>query len=433
MSQLDKKSSKKSVPEGANGKAETAGSGIARSKMSKFKKIRGFLRGGSKRNKKDAATTKLPESPTKALLPTDEEDAASIYNVDIDDQSIASTAEQTRATDASTFLLGSNGEEQLNEDNDSFFAPARTSYKLKVVLLLMDPATRRFELLQLEFDSMKAIVSDVLAQIPLSVTEKSLRFQVYTGIVGQSGKELTSSQLLSGFCKGNDILVAIPQGYSASDSARLAHPILGDSRVDRMLVASGIDTNPWCDEAKKQKKGDNKSRKDVPTDAATAAPSIKSHSDFAEDTATEDSDATKESLASSFGKIVLWMGVVAVLAALHVYMSTPLTRGQVVPPGAWLSYCGLLPFDPECENAYLNVNFEGKVIAYNSNRDVAWEMQGDVCAAQAGSCVRGLELRDNGLIFVGGKRIRSIRVPDKSVSITPWPFAEKPHLKISRK
>jgi hypothetical protein len=99
----------------------------------------------------------------------------------------------------------------------------------------MDPATRRFELLQLEFDSMKAIVSDVLAQIPLSVTEKSLRFQVYTGIVGQSGKELTSSQLLSGFCKGNDILVAIPQGYSASDSARLAHPILGDSRVDRMV------------------------------------------------------------------------------------------------------------------------------------------------------------------------------------------------------
>ena len=99
----------------------------------------------------------------------------------------------------------------------------------------MDPKTRRFELLQLEFDSMKALVSDVLAQIPVSVTEDVLRKQTYTGICGADGVEMSSYKLLSKFCKGNEVLVAIPTNVPASECARLARPILGDDKVVAMV------------------------------------------------------------------------------------------------------------------------------------------------------------------------------------------------------
>ena len=90
----------------------------------------------------------------------------------------------------------------------------------------MDPDTRRFELLQLEFDSLRALVSDVLAQISVSVTEEALRLQTYTGITGRDGIEMTSSNLLAAFCKGNEVLVAIPDGVTAKTCARF-----GSSRL----------------------------------------------------------------------------------------------------------------------------------------------------------------------------------------------------------
>jgi len=106
---------------------------------------------------------------------------------------------------------------------------------LKVVLLLMDPETRRFELLQLEFDSDKALVSDVLTQIPVAVTEEVLKQQRYVGISGSSGTQMNSAVLLSEFCKGNDVLVAVPDGVPAVECARLARPILNDDKVIKMV------------------------------------------------------------------------------------------------------------------------------------------------------------------------------------------------------
>lgn len=115
-------------------------------------------------------------------------------------------------------------------------APAATpASPLQVVLLLMDPKTRRFELLQLEFDSDKAVVSDVLSQIALSATEESLRTQTYTGVADRTGAAKASTDLLSGFCQANDVILAIPQGMKAAECAKLAKPILGDPKVNTMV------------------------------------------------------------------------------------------------------------------------------------------------------------------------------------------------------
>ncbi|CAB9524273.1 expressed unknown protein [Seminavis robusta] len=122
---------------------------------------------------------------------------------------------------------------------------AKKPYMLKIALLLVDAKTRRFELLQLEFDSDKALVSDALSQIPIHVTEKVLSSQTYTGVCGASGVERKRSVPLFDFCKGNDVLVAIPSGTSAEECARLAKPILSDEKVIGMLSTSGINADPW--------------------------------------------------------------------------------------------------------------------------------------------------------------------------------------------
>lgn len=180
-----------------------------------FKRIRGILSGESRkaRKAKKAAEQRARSAPN---LETDE--ASTVYGVDVDDRSVLTgTVPPTDAHSTTTTLL-----------NDK-------AYILKVVLLLMDPDTRRFELLQLEFDSLKALVSDVLAQIPISVTEEALRLQQYTGISAKDGIEMPPSKLLASFCKGNEVLVAVPSGVPSSECARLARPILTDDKVVAMV------------------------------------------------------------------------------------------------------------------------------------------------------------------------------------------------------
>ena len=114
-------------------------------------------------------------------------------------------------------------------------AESTAAKPIQVVLLLMDPSSRRFELLQLEFDSNKAMVSDVIRQIQSSATETTLRDMNYVGVCDQLGVEMIASMKLSKFCKGNDIVMAIPRGLNGKETAKLAGPILGDPKVADMV------------------------------------------------------------------------------------------------------------------------------------------------------------------------------------------------------
>jgi len=109
------------------------------------------------------------------------------------------------------------------------------SPSLQLVLLLMDPSTRRFELLQLEFDSVRARVVDILAQIPLSVTEEAIKKQEYEGVINETGKSMDPSARLVDFCKEKQVLVALPAGLPVKECARLARPILADTQVLKMV------------------------------------------------------------------------------------------------------------------------------------------------------------------------------------------------------
>jgi hypothetical protein len=222
-------------------------------KIRSFKRIRGFLPGESRRESRtrrarDRAQASASASRGVALFRLNSEDSSNqgdddtIYDGDVEDRSVSSRGLDSSPPKAivQPNMLGlSKSKEVKMEDHGAFYSSDQfeTPYllKLKVVLLLIDPKTCRFELLQLEFDSLKALVSDVLAQIPVACTDNTLRKQAYSGVCGRAGQDITSDKLLATFCHGNDVLVAIPTGLSAKECARLAKPILGDIKVGAMV------------------------------------------------------------------------------------------------------------------------------------------------------------------------------------------------------
>mmetsp|Transcript_40195 Transcript_40195/g.85581 ORF Transcript_40195/g.85581 Transcript_40195/m.85581 type:complete len:446 (+) Transcript_40195:199-1536(+) len=216
---------------------------------------------------------------------------------------------------------------------------------IQVVLLLMDPGSRRFELLQLEFDSNKALVSDVLRQIQCSATETTLRDMDYVGVSDQSGLEMISHMKLSRFCQGNDIVLAIPNGMSAKDTAKLAGPILGDPKVEDMLAPVGAKVHPRP--AKKSKlltskltkiseDGDRrKAKKDSSPRKGRSANGDGGGS------AKRAEKGTPPSMlpTAALGVIVASMAFFAVQH--HASITKPLESGDALYPGQWKSRCGV--------------------------------------------------------------------------------------------
>lgn len=204
-------------------------------KKGRIKRLSGLITGESRREKKARKAAERAAAGKPPLLDS-QDDEESVYGIAIDDVSQATEMVGGSGTPrAPSGLLGkTEDKESATEEELTFLSPKPTP-ALQVILLLMDPNTRRFELLQLEFDSNKALVSDVIAQIPLSVTEEQLRLQNYNGVCDRSGVEMIKSMRLSEFCKTNEVILAIPDNMAAKECARLARPILADEGVISMV------------------------------------------------------------------------------------------------------------------------------------------------------------------------------------------------------
>lgn len=473
----------------ANGgdKKETNGK-MRRAKS--FKRIRGFLTGESRKErrarkeadaaKKDIiatsgaaskqATSAASKKTLSAVL-----DASAMTSMDTDESTVYGVQVDDRSTSTNSLLGGGGGSydkaanllsTSLEEDSKNRSSDSNNTYLLKLVLLLMDPETRRFELLQLEFDSNKACVADVLAQIPLSVTEEALRQQFYTGVTSRDGKEMTPDKFLSDFCVGNDVLVAVPEGLPAKECARLAKPILSDDKVISMvrytlyttrcyilvifkmlaldafltprdsptfvllqLTASGIDPKLWK-EKKKPKTAPNATPKDPP---------VKPSSSTKPKSALSGSSQGTSKFTVLFILFVCTVG----LRILHMYFSAPIKPGHVVSPGIMLSKCGLFGVVPGMaqtlgphrfclDNASMRVEAD-KVSMHDGNNNLVWVLHGNPCPTTTTTttedeCVNGLEFKKDKTLAMGGKPIKWLET-FTPMQLSPWPFAEEPIVK----
>lgn len=298
---------------------------------------------------------------------------------------------------------------------------------LQLVLLLLDPISRRFELLQLEFDSLRARVVDVIAQVPISVTDEAIRNQKYDGVISDNSERMDPSIRLSDFCKEKQVLVALPTGISIKDCIRLARPILSNAQVVEMLTHGGFDLSKW-------------KRKDKP---ATPTPIAESKPRDLPEVPTPPRATKKEevekvtngSTVYAFPFIVALAVLSVIIQAVHVHLATPIQVGVLLPPGTQRSKCGLFGYLPvkvstTCKNSLLEVKEDGTVSILDEDGELNMLLVGGVCSKP--NCVDGLVVETDGSVFVGGKRVKSLLAYGDSTTITPWPFQEAPKLKVKK-
>lgn len=124
--------------------------------------------------------------------------------------------------------------------NKSFFSPETS----KVFILLIKPATKQFELIEVSFHSRKGTLGDILYLIPSSSTEEALGYQKHCGLCRPTdGIEMTNRSALAGnLNKSNsykilngEILVAIPQGCTGAQCRKLSRPILNHPALTKLL------------------------------------------------------------------------------------------------------------------------------------------------------------------------------------------------------
>jgi len=125
-----------------------------------------------------------------------------------------------------------------------------TCLSTRVLLLLLHPVSKFFELIQLVFTPETSTLGDLLDHIPLQATEAKLADQRYIGLVRASKHSEAWTQRLqpashmytksysippAGIVPG-DVLVAIPYGYTRKQVLRLGRQILESPRIKSLLV-----------------------------------------------------------------------------------------------------------------------------------------------------------------------------------------------------
>lgn len=322
---------------------------------------------------------------------------------------------------------------------------------LDLVVLLMHPISHRFELLQLEFeDSSKARVSDLLAQIPVSVTEACLKNQFYDSILdinsGNSEAPLVmkstpliecfssigkKKQKRDGGISRKAVLVARPQGISNDDALRMAKPIFTNKDIANMLQLSGFDISSW------------ESKKFSPKSSVSLSK-------------TKDETSQNDDRNSTISFLLLGFVFAMIIGNLvQSVMVKPVSSDFVLKPGSYKSKCGLsgyipmkktarnifksIPFSDVvapgflvCEDEFFAVNHDGTAVLYDSEHEPIIIFSGDICGSSKSSsldCVNGLVMKSNEkTLELNGKAIKQalVRKSHRDKQVSPWPFEEQP-------
>jgi len=340
---------------------------------------------------------------------------------------------------------------------------------VQVILLLMAFTSRRFELLQLEFDPNKALVSDILAQVSTSATEEELRSQNYVGICNIAGSEFPAELLLRNVVqKENEVMLAISEGVTAPACAKLAAPILNDSKVRAMLGHSPpvVESAP-----RKIEKPSAKVEPIVPKSTPIIVPVLGNTGDIEpvkkeeaiskqEKTAgTETLVSSKEATLSSESKIaeilvgqadpvpieagggpgasalkvvlaLLVIVAVVPLTMLHARITSPLGPGDRLKAGQFRRKCGITSLTQDSFNgcSELSAEFDDKGVltVYNlgsmlsDNKTVLYRLMAEKATQSGGELFVGAD----GSLTIGGKPVL-VEVPSQSnPDLSPWPFAK---------
>jgi hypothetical protein len=165
--------------------------------------------------------------------------------------SLTEGAKETSLANVEATRCGLDDEEQCKVKESHVLwtiapaAPPRRESKnsCKIFLLLLQPASKIFELIQLMYPPSTTTIGGILDLIPCNATEPSLGSQKYQGLTrpkrnGDEFRDLSmlasSAENSAGISRG-EILIAIPDGYSAKHVVLLGKQILANPRIQRLL------------------------------------------------------------------------------------------------------------------------------------------------------------------------------------------------------
>jgi len=109
---------------------------------------------------------------------------------------------------------------------------------LRVLVLVMDPRSKQYELTSLQFESQVPVqLGSLLKLIRKATTHKPLKSQRHAGFCRPSdGREMINRLTVQdNYVKEDELLIAIPKGFSGSECANLSKPILNDSAFNRIV------------------------------------------------------------------------------------------------------------------------------------------------------------------------------------------------------
>ena len=152
-------------------------------------------------------------------------------------------------------LASKSEENRRSKESPSSSRSHRSSSKrssdtpaFKIFILLLQPQSKIFELIQLIYDPNETTVGNIIEKIPENATEEALGTQQYVGLCRPNDQsvlmdmEILASEgrpgLESAKISLGEILVAIPQGYKGSDVAALSKQILGNPKIVKLLKRS---------------------------------------------------------------------------------------------------------------------------------------------------------------------------------------------------
>eukprot|EP00934_Nitzschia_sp_Nitz4_P009429 Nitzschia sp. Nitz4//scaffold185_size43419//39686//41122//NITZ4_007311-RA/size43419-processed-gene-0.86-mRNA-1//-1//CDS//3329539739//9419//frame0 len=145
---------------------------------------------------------------------------------------------------------------------------AQAPKEFKIFLLLLQPKSKIFELIQLLYQPLDTTLGMILDRIPENATEPALGAQEYIGLCRPKQAEqeelldldllassvrpgVTSAQITLG-----EILVAIPRGYTGQEVASLSRQILANPKIVKLLKRA----DPLARKSKRSSSGRRKTR-----------------------------------------------------------------------------------------------------------------------------------------------------------------------------
>ena len=141
-----------------------------------------------------------------------------------------------------------------------------------------------------------------------------------------------------------------------------------------------------------------------------------------------------------FPKMVTFALLAFVIMSLDTFLKAPIQADSPLKPGSFRSKCGVFGFLPaelsdymkvmtDCTNSYLEVHNDGTVSITDAAKELDIFMKGKACE-EGDDCEPGLVMKENGKVFIGKQRVREAYQYGETKTLSPWPFATEPKLKI---